>query len=78
MVELRQFSGRKATIYSVILGNDNATLLDHFVQENAIKFEYEVDYIMTSLRKMSNVTGVREKFFKLNEGKPGDGKAQSR
>ncbi len=73
IVELAEFSGRKATIYSVILGNDNVTLLDHFVQENIIGFKDEVDYIITSLRKMSNVTGVREEFFKLNEGRPGDG-----
>jgi hypothetical protein len=73
IVELPEFSGRKATIYSVILGNDNVTLLDHFVQENAIKFKDEVDDIMNSLEEINNVTGVREKFFKLNEGKLGDG-----
>lgn len=52
---------------------DEATLFDHFVNENSTDYKEEVKSILGRLEQMNQNTGAREKFFKPNEGKPGDG-----
>jgi len=37
--KLNQFSGNKAGVYSVVLNNDEETLLNKFVRENEISFK---------------------------------------
>ncbi len=69
-------SGSKATIYSIILEEDeesNTTLLEHFVDENKESNLSEVQNILQRLRTVGQKTGVREHFFKNWEGAPGDG-----
>lgn len=73
IVELEEFSGRQATIYSVIMEQDDFTLFDHFVTENMEDSKAEVKSILSRLQEINHTTGAREKFFKLNEGRPGDG-----
>lgn len=73
IVKLSDFSGEGATIYSVILENDNVTLLDHFIEENENHFPAEVEDIVKRLRAIGETTGARNHFFKENEGVPGDG-----
>lgn len=73
IVELENFSGSQATIYSVIMDDDGITLFDHFVNENSTDYRKEIKFIATRLQEIGNTTGAREKFFKHNEGKPGDG-----
>ena len=73
IVELENFSGSQATIYSVIMEDDAITLFDHFVNENITDYRKEVRFIANRLQEIGNTTGAREKFFKHNEGKPGDG-----
>jgi hypothetical protein len=73
IVELEEFSGSKATVYSVILEGDNITLFDHFVDENKTENRKELKSIITRLQEIGQTTGAREKFFKQNEGFPGDG-----
>lgn len=73
IVELENFSNRKATVYSVIMENDDITLFDHFVNENITNYRKELKSILSRLEEIGNTTGAREKFFKHNEGKPGDG-----
>ncbi|HUC82354.1 MAG TPA: hypothetical protein VMR70_15720 [Flavisolibacter sp.] len=73
IVELEEFSGNKATIYSVIMEEDEVTLFDHFVTENMAEYKTELKSIAGRLQQIGRTTGARANFFKLDEGKPGDG-----
>jgi hypothetical protein len=76
VVKLEAFSGAQATIYSVILEEDEAngkTLFEHFVTENSKKHHEEVKDIASRLVTIGKKTGARDIFFKDWEGKPGDG-----
>lgn len=76
IVRLNDLSGAKATIYSVILEQDEeneTTLFDHFVTENLKEHREEVKNIISRLRSIGQKTGARDHFFKDWEGKPGDG-----
>lgn len=73
IVKLNQFSGSKAGIYSVVLNNDNETLLNKFVRENEISFKSETKNIIERLISIGHITGARSQFFREWEGKPGDG-----
>ena len=76
VVKLEDFSGVQATIYSVILEEDEhngTTLFDHFVTENIKEHHEEVKDIASRLKAIGNKTGARDNFFKDWEGQPGDG-----
>lgn len=73
IVELEEFSGSKATIYSIILEGDNITLFDRFYNENINDYREELKSIAARLQGIGQTTGARETFFKTKEGKPGDG-----
>ncbi len=73
IVKLNQFSGNKAGVYSIVLNNDEETLLNKFVRENEISFKSETKDILKLLYSIGHSTGVRSQFFKEWEGKPGDG-----
>jgi hypothetical protein len=73
LVKLRQISGNKTSIYSVYVENDEKTLFDRFLTENKISFKDELKDILTRLNSIAHKTGAREQFFKIDEGKPGDG-----
>ena len=73
IVKLNQFSGNKAGVYSVVLNNDEETLLNKFVRENEISFKSETKDIIKRLYSIGHCTGARSQFFKEWEGKPGDG-----
>ncbi len=73
LVKLSQLSGNKASIYSIILNNEEITLLDKFISENIILFKSETNSILMRLISIGSQTGAREQFFKIDEGKPGDG-----
>ena len=73
IVELDEFTGSRATVYSVILDGDDITLFDHFVDENQTDYRKEVKSIADRLQEIGRTTGAREKFFKTHEGLPGDG-----
>lgn len=73
IVELENFSGTKATIYSVIMEDDIITLYDHFINENITEYRKEIRIIANRIKEVGNNTGAREMFFKHKEGKPGDG-----
>ncbi|MBS0030293.1 hypothetical protein ACTJJ0_23835 [Chitinophaga sp. 22321] len=73
IVELENLSGSQATIYSVIMENDEVTLFDHFILENSATNRDEVKFILGRLLEIGENTGARDIFFKHNEGKPGDG-----
>lgn len=75
LVDLEEFSGNKAHIYSVLLDDAEDTLFDQFVEENGPLYPNEIREIVKELIAMGNKVGCQEHFFKLNEGRLGDGVA---
>ncbi len=73
IVSLDEFSGCKATIYSILPEGSEYTFFDVFVEDYRSNFSTELVSIADLLEDMGNKFGVRENFVKLNEGKPGDG-----
>lgn len=73
IVQLNQFSGYHAGIYSIYLEDEQQTLFDCFLKENINSFESEIIDINKRLRTINNAAGAREHYFKLNEGGFGDG-----
>lgn len=72
LVELSRLSGRKATIYSLIINDDELTLFDKFIEGNDEHFPDEIDSIFDTLDKIGKKYGTAREFFKENEGKLGD------
>ena len=72
LVELTRLSGKKATIYSLLLDDEEITLFDKFVEENDEQFPEEIDSIFETIKKIGNRHGNSRNFFKENEGKLGD------
>ena len=73
IVELEEFSGSMATVYSVLPDDTDHTLFDTFVEQHYENYKDEIQDIISSLEVIGDKTGARSKFFKLDEGKPGDG-----
>ena len=73
IVELLDFSGYKARIYTVILNHEPLSIFDNFVKENIPIFPEEIDDILSKIETIGHETGARKHFFKLNEGTLGDG-----
>ncbi len=73
IVELEEFSGKKATVYSVWVDDSVTTLFDQFVTENRGQFYDEISSIIDRIEIIGHNTGAREYFFKHNEGELGDG-----
>lgn len=73
IVKLDNFSGEAASVYSVVLDEDKKTLFDHFISENLTLHKSELLSIIERIKSMVTKTGAREYFFKLNEGRKGDG-----
>lgn len=73
LVELINFTGKAATVYSIIIDDDGETLFDKFAKENINSFKSEILFIFDRLETIGNNTGAREGFFKTKEGNPGDG-----
>ena len=72
IVDLNEFSGRAAKIYSILPEKDALTLLDHFFDDNK-DYYLELKEIAAKLITMGKYTGCRPQFFKEYEGAPGDG-----
>lgn len=73
LVKLGQFSGNEASIYGIWFEDLQKTSFDIFINENKNVFLSELNDIISRLKSISNATGAREQFFKINEGIPGDG-----
>lgn len=73
LVELEEFSCGAGHIYSVAVDDADFTLYDRFLQENEKDSNEELMEIAAKLNAMSGKTGFTDIFFKLNEGRPGDG-----
>ena len=72
--EIEGLFGERAHIYSVQLKGDEQTLLEQFFDENS-KYVDELREIFNKLLLMGRETGCRRQWFKMNEGRPGDGVA---
>lgn len=73
IVNIDEFSGEKAQIYSIMYEGDEMTLMDHFFEDNEKEHWEDLEEIASKLHIMGNDTGCRAHLFKLNEGAPGDG-----
>ncbi len=73
IVELSEFSGTIASVYSVWVNDSDTTLFDQFVVENKSKYLDEISSIIDRIEIIGHRTGAREHFFKHNEGTSGDG-----
>lgn len=73
LIKLTQLSGNKASIYSILFDNINQTSFEIFINENKNAFKSELKDITSRLISIGNTTGAREQYFRINEGKPGDG-----
>jgi predicted house-cleaning noncanonical NTP pyrophosphatase (MazG superfamily) len=72
IVELTDFSGQKASVYSIKFEDETDTLLDKFLIENNSKYPEELDSIFETIYQIANYHGARRQYFKENEGKIGD------
>ena len=72
IVEIKQLSGEKAKIYSVLVEGDENSLLEQFFEEN-VGYTNDLKWMATNLATMGHSYGCRISFFKENEGAPGDG-----
>lgn len=73
LIELDEFNCCSGHIYSVAVDGADQTLYDLFLEENEGDYRAELGEIANKLNTMSTWTGFTDNFFKLNEGKPGDG-----
>lgn len=71
-MEMEEYSGQAAHIYSVMLSGSERTLLEDFIEENE-HYKEELNSIITRLLEMGANYGCRRQFFKEHEGAAGDG-----
>ena len=72
LIKEEHFSGKKASIYSLLDSETGKTLLEEFFEENEETYLKELQEIFVNLKSIGKV-GARDNFFKLKEGSPGDG-----
>lgn len=66
IVDIEEFSGEIAKIYSIMLEDDEETLLDKFFEENR-GYEKELRNIAAKLDTMGHYTGCRYIFSKIRK-----------
>lgn len=71
--KIEELSGKMTSFYTVMPENEETTLFGKFLEENSVLFKDELLSILSRLRAIAQVTGVRRGFFKEFEGNPGDG-----
>lgn len=64
IVELEDFSGDKAKIYSIIPEGEEESLFDKFLDENIKSYRKELKEILSRIKQIGITTGARENFFK--------------
>ena len=72
IVELEEFIGTGALIYSIVLNDNDDTLYDQFLAEYNEQFPDEVNDIVDRLYTITKL-GARANFFKEHEGSLGAG-----
>lgn len=64
LIKLDQFSGSKATIYSILPKGESLSLFEEFIEENVSDYSAEIKQIMSRLIQIGKVTGFRDHYFK--------------
>lgn len=72
ITEIKDLTGAKARVYSVILDGEEKTLLEQFFEENA-EYKKEIKKILYWIHVMAHDTGCRRNYFKEGEGMWADG-----
>ncbi|WP_212004285.1 hypothetical protein [Chitinophaga sp. HK235] len=72
IIEMQQFSGRKAGIYSVMIANDNLSLFEHFVKDHIGEHAMEIRSITQYLSYIGNRYGMQNRFFNVKRGRRAD------
>ena len=70
--EIKNLTGAKARVYSVILDGDENTLLEQFFDEN-VEYIDDLKKILYKIHVMAQNTGCRKSYFKEGEGAWADG-----
>lgn len=73
LIKISQLSGSKATIYGVRILGQPFTLFEQFLADFENSFISETKNLIMRLHSIGNKVGAQEHYFRLNEGKPGDG-----
>ena len=72
-MKIKDLSGDACKIYSVARDGSEDTLLESFLDKFDADYPKQIEEILIKLRFMGLEGGAREGFFRINEGKPGDG-----
>lgn len=72
IVDLQGLSGSGCTIYSVIPKGAPLTLFEDFVAKNRHQFPEEMKAVFSNLNHIGKRHGMREIYYKSNEGRRGD------
>ena len=70
--EIKDLTGAKARVYSVILDGEKNTLLEQFFDEN-VKYIDDLKKVLYKINVMAQDTGCRKSYFKEGEGAWADG-----
>lgn len=70
--EIKNLTGAKARVYSIILDGENKTLLEQFFDENVEHID-DLKKVLYKIKVMAQNTGCRKSYFKEGEGALGDG-----
>lgn len=62
IIKIKQLSGKKAQIYSVILGQEDQSVFEQFLQNNYSEYPTEIEDIVSKLKIMATKTGAAEHF----------------
>lgn len=68
LIELPKFSGKKASIYSIVTEDSKVPFFNHFIAEHRNEYEQDLISIAKRLRSIGSTVGAREIYFKLDEG----------
>ena len=63
LIKIKELSGNKASIYSVIIDKDDTTLFEKFINENFDSHLSEIKNIIQRLKIIGTKTGAREHFL---------------
>ena len=72
LVKIKNLCNENVSVYTLLDTNSGVTLFENFLKENKDAYPIEVKDIVKRLMSFKEV-GTREIYFKINEGKPGDG-----
>jgi len=64
IVEIEDYSGDYAKVYSIVPEGEDVTLFEKFIEQNKYDYKDEIKEIIKRLIQIGNTTGARDSFFK--------------